>query len=252
MIYLSNNINNSDTVATQQNESSKCPTLVHETVCVQGTVTITPNLTSGPSRSFCIGDPVIGSCYGDLVQTCSFAVSQNICVQIPLSFSAAATAVPNGLVCGTPEVGPCDDGVIGCTYTLGYYKNHPEVTNALIMAAGGSIILGTGSGLSFIVNTANATDVLNFNVPSPPAPNSPPFANQYQVLYAQLLTAKLNVLHLIVMGAEICSYATNAITAADNFLGNSPKKGMPGAPDIQETLTKFNEGNAPGCPPHCD
>jgi hypothetical protein len=34
-------------------------------------------------------------------------VSQSICVQVPLTFSADATATPNGIVCGTPFTGPC-------------------------------------------------------------------------------------------------------------------------------------------------
>jgi len=79
-----------------------CPTIVHEDVCVQGTVTITPSVVSGETRSFCLGKPIIGNCCGDLVQFCSFTVSQNIRVQIPLKFSATATAVPNGFVCSTP------------------------------------------------------------------------------------------------------------------------------------------------------
>ncbi|MGI5852184.1 MAG: hypothetical protein ACOX77_08770 [Caldicoprobacterales bacterium] len=253
---MNNNVNypqsNINAITPQQNTSTGCETIVHETVCVQGTVTITPDLMSGPSRSFCVGPPIIGECPGELARTCTFTVSQNICVQIPLRFSATASAVSNGVVCGTPEVGPCPDGDIGCTFSIGFFRDNSEFTNSLITLAGGSILLGTGVGLSFMVNTANANDVLSFNVPSPPAPESPPFSNQYQVLYAQLLAAKLNVLNLVAMGAEICEFATNAITAADNFLGASPAGGMAGAPDVQEPLTQFNEGNAPGCPPHCE
>ncbi len=181
-------MNNSQQIApiAPLQEQMGCSTVVHESVCVQGTVTITPNVVSGPSRSFCIGNPVIGRCQGELEPNCTFTVSQNICVQIPLTFSAVATAVPNGVVCGTPRPTPCPGTVTGCTFTIGYFRNHPEDTNALIEAAGGSITLGEGGGLSFVVTTANANDVLVFNVPSPPAPADPPFANQYQVLYAQL------------------------------------------------------------------
>ena len=229
-----------------------CPVVVHESVCVQGTVTITPNVASGPSRSFCIGEPIIGSCDGDLEPDCTFTVSQNICVQIPLTFSATAAAVTDGVVCGTALPTPCPGDVTGCTFTIGYYRNHPDDTNALITAAGGSITLGEGGGLSFVVTTANANDVLNFNVPSPPAPASPPFANQYQVLYAQLLAAKLNVLNLTAMGTSICAFAIDAIAAADEFLTDSPEGGMAGAPNVQDDLAQFNEGNAPGCPPHCE
>jgi hypothetical protein len=122
------------------------------------------------------------------------------------------------------------------------------VTNALITAAGGSIVLGIdNAGASFTVTTANAGDVLSFNTPSPPAPSSPPFAGQYQVLYAQLLAANLNVLN----GAT-CDFATTAIAAANSFLAASPSgEGMAGAPAVESPLAEFNEGTAPGCPGHC-
>jgi len=84
-----------------------CPATVHETVCVQADVIITPAVEVGEIESFCVGGPVIGACPGTPVLECSFTVSQNICVQVPLSFSADATAVPSGIVCGTPSVGTC-------------------------------------------------------------------------------------------------------------------------------------------------
>lgn len=232
-------------------DENVCPTVVHENVCVQGTVTITPNVVSGESSSLCLGRPVIGGCVGRLEPSCSFTVSQSICVEIPLVFSATATAVANGMVCGTPTAGECPNGN-ACTHTIGYYRNHSDETNALITAAGGSITLGTGAGLSFIVTTANANRVLDLDTPAPPAPASPPFAGQYQNLYAQLLAAKLNVLRIAALGIEPCSFAVIAIAAADNFLGASPAGGMAGASAVQEPLAQYNEGDAPGCPFHCD
>lgn len=235
-----------------RNEEQVCQTTVHETVCVQGTVTITPKVESGPSMSFCVDEPFIGGCPGELKSNCVFKVGQRICVQIPIKFSATATAVEDGIVCGTPQTGPCPEDGVGCTFTIGFFRNNTVFTNDLITAAGGSITLGGAGGLSFTVNTTNANDVLSFNTPSPPAPEDPPFAQQYQVLYAQLLAAKLNVLNLQSQDIEICTFATNAITAADMFLVASPSGGMAGAPVVQEPLEQFNSGNAPGCPPHCD
>ena len=225
----------------------ECPAIVHETVCVQADVTITPNVDVGTIQSFCEVGPTIGACPGtpSPTDTCVFTVSQNICVQVPLVFSATATAAPTGIVCGTPAVGPCPTA---CTHTIGFYSTHPNVTNSLITAAGGSIILGTDSiGASFTVTTANAGNVLSFNTPSPPAPSSPPFAQQYQLLYAQLLAANLNVLN-----AVTCSFATTAIATANSFLAASPPGvGMAGAPTVQAPLAEFNEGTAPECPGHC-
>jgi len=239
-------------VTPQQNNELGCQTTVHETVCVQGTVTITGNVTNDGSQSFCVGDPIIGVCPGELVDFCQFTVSQNICVQIPLTFSATATAVSDGLVCGMAEPGPCPGAVTACTHSIGFFRNNPEFTNELITNAGGSITLGTGSGLSFVVNTTNANDVLSLNTPEPPAPEDPPLSGQYQNLYAQLLAAKLNVLNLLAMDVEICAFANEAIAAADNFLDTSPEGGKEGAPALQDDLEDFNTGNALGCPPHCE
>lgn len=242
---------NANIRATQLTETpvTECPTTVHETVCVQAEVTITPNVVVGKVQSFCVGNPIIGRCPGtpSTTGTCTFNVSQNICVQVPLTFSATAEARPDGIVCGTPATGPCP-GVTACTHTIGFYRNHPEITNALIESTPtDSIVLGIDSmGLSFTVTTANANDVLNFNVPSPPAPSSPPLAQQYQVLYAQLLTAQLNLL-----SGATCPFATNAINNANTFLATSPAGGTTGAPAVQDPLAQFNEGNAPGCPMHC-
>jgi len=136
----------------------------------------------------------------------------------------------------------------GSTYTIGYYRNHPEETNALIEQAGGTIILGIGiQGASYLVTAANSEAVLSFATPSPPAPSSPPFANQYQVLYAQLLAANLNILR----GAT-CEAAFAAISAANSFIATSESGvGKAGADTVQKPLATYNEGNAQGCPVHC-
>lgn len=86
-----------------------CPATVHETVCIQARVTITPAVTVGTVSTRCVGSPVIGACTGtpSPTNTCTFTVSQSICVQVPLTFSADATAAPTGIVCGTPETGLC-------------------------------------------------------------------------------------------------------------------------------------------------
>lgn len=101
---------------------SDCLTTVHETVCVQANVTITPDVEVGTIETFCIGGPTIGACAGTPQTHCTFSVSQSICVQIPLTFSANATAVPAGIVCGTPAVGQCTTPVGQCTTSCSGYS----------------------------------------------------------------------------------------------------------------------------------
>lgn len=224
-----------------------CPTTVHDTVCVDAEVTITPLVTVGEIRSNCVGDAAIGSCPGTPSQFCTFNVRQEICVEVPLKFEANASATPRGIVCGTPDIGPCSSNV-SCTYTIGYYKNHPDLISTLIAKAGGSIDLGDSlTGLGYIVTTvAEAVDVLSFNIPSSSLPTTTTYAVQYILLYAQLLAAKLNVLN----GAA-CDVAAQAIDEADIFLATSPPEGVAGAQTLQEELASFNEGTAFGCPDHC-
>ncbi len=221
-----------------------CDTIVNETVCLQGTVTITPEIdTTGESTSFCIGNPIIGSCEGILRPNCVFTVSQLICVQIPLSFSATATAAADGIVCGEPGIGPCDEAG-ACVYSRGFFQTNDELVAALL--AFGPITLGIDDeGFSFTVTTlADAQAVFTNAVPGSPNP-------QYNQLYAQLLAANLNVRRLLDQGFEICQFALDAIAAANNLLASEVVQPNNVVTGIQEDLAEFNEGNAPGCPLPC-
>lgn len=239
------------TVTTLQNGDTVCETTVHEEVCVQGVVTIRPKVECVACKSYCIGNPMIGSCSGELKDKCRFTVSQKLCVEIPLIFSATSTAVEKGIVCTQAEIGPCQ-GTDACTHTIGYFRNHPNITNNLITEAGGFIILGVDDeGLSFTVTTSNSHDVLTFNTPTPPE-LVPPLYQKYQNLYAQLLAAHLNIVAIEAQGVEIYTFILEAINAANNFLRTSPPEGKTGADDYQEPLELFNSGNAPGCPVHCE
>lgn len=223
-----------------------CPTSAYENVCIGAQVTIKPLVDVGEIMTTCSGDAFIGACPGKPVPFCSFMVSQSICVQVPLIFHASVEALPVGISCGAPGIGGCTSPTV-CTHSIGYYWNNPEATNELIAGAGGSIILGIDSdGLSLTVTTENAMDILAFNTPSPPAPDDPPFAAQYQLLYAHLLAANLNVL-----SGATCDAASMAIMLANTFLASSPPGGMPNALAIQGPLAQYNSGLAPGCPGFC-
>lgn len=224
-----------------------CGAVVHEDVCARALVTIIPEVTSGEVSVVCEGDPSLHRCPGAAGNICRFMVHQNLCVQVPLFFSAGVSAVPEGVVCGGAGSGGCVP-VAGCTRTVGYYKNHSQETNALIARAGGSIVLGAaGEGASYIVTALNAGAVLSNDVPTPPCPSSPPFRGQYRQLYAQLLAADLNIL-----AGAVCMNAVLAVNAANSFLETSESGvGKTGAPEVSAPLAVFNEGGAEGCPGHC-
>ncbi len=46
----------------QDGRTAMCPATVHETVCIQAEVTITPHVEVGDVESFCVGEPIIGAC----------------------------------------------------------------------------------------------------------------------------------------------------------------------------------------------
>lgn len=242
------------TLLPQQVEDG-CTNIVSQEVCTEAVVTITPTVTTGMPIVRCVGLPNVGRTCEDLGFTpsttvpgsCTTTYSQVICVSTPLTFDADVLAVPGEVGCGQAFNRPNCPVTTNCTLTIGGFANRQELTNQLITNAGGSIILGIDAqGLSLVATTANASAILLGNAPIPPTPADPPLRGQYQILYAQLLAANLNVLN----GAT-CSFATNAIAAANTFLANSPAEGMDGAPAFTTLLTTFNEGNAPGCPPHC-
>lgn len=234
---------NVNAISTLQDEAEVCQRIVHETVCVQGNVTITPSIVSGTITSFCLGNPTFQSCTGDLKRKCVFTVSQNICVEIPLTFSANAEAAANGIVCGDPEIGVCQ-GTDGCTHTRGFFSNNGAVVTELL--GSDPIILGIGTdGFSFTVTTlADADTVYTNSVPGSPNP-------QYNQLYAQLLTANLNVRNLTEQGIAICDFALFAITTANDLLAMDEIQPNDVVSGIQEELATFNEGDAPGCPMAC-
>lgn len=230
-------------------DENGCMKTVSSEVCMEADVTITPSVTSGTPVVSCVEEPVVGTCASlgftpSETGSCTFTFSQVLCVNIPLTFDADAYATPGDVACGSAFNQPnCENGNgngPGCTRTRGYYANNEEETLQLLELAGGQIILGIDDqGFSLTVTASNIDAVVSGNIPEAPSP-------QYQQLYTQLLTANLNVLS----GAG-CAFATNAIMTANTFLAN-PTQNDPLASQLQEDLALYNEGNAEGCPDHCN
>ncbi len=109
---------------------------------------------------------------------------------------------------------PCDCG--GCTYTIGYWKNHDgtkknqvDMITSLIEEADGTIWLGASNGAKSVAVTdaSQAGNLLSME--------NQEASNGIVKLYAQLLAAKLNILN----GACSCAIH-NTIAAADDFLSD--------------------------------
>lgn len=133
----------------------------------------------------------------------------------------------NTITCATL---PCVGGT-SCTYSQGYWRNHPDAWPVT------SLTLGT-----VIYEAAELMAILD----------NPARGNGLTILGHQLIAAKLNVAN----GADP-SAVQQAITDADNMIGGLivPPIGdgylPPGQTgDLTETITEYNEGTiGPG---HCD
>lgn len=87
-----------------QQQVKTCDTVGYQplTVCVP--VTVTPFANPLPTTTFCCCDPIVtpgnAICGGVLNGNCTFTITQNICVAVPVEFGAT-TVVGNTFVqCG--------------------------------------------------------------------------------------------------------------------------------------------------------
>lgn len=71
-----------------------CPATGYQTMSVCVPITVTPFSEAGPTKTKCCGDPVItpgiDTCMGIKNGTCSFTISQDLCIAIPVAFGATA------------------------------------------------------------------------------------------------------------------------------------------------------------------
>lgn len=99
-----------------------CGTVVREceavayqrlTVCVP--VTITPFANTLPTTTFCCDDPIItpgnGICGGTENGSCTFTITQNICVQVPVEFGATPEVGDPFVQCGVVNDEECSECV---------------------------------------------------------------------------------------------------------------------------------------------
>lgn len=76
-------------------ENQTCPAIGYQSASMCVPVTITPFAQTGATYTKCCGNPVVVpgriSCVGERNGSCSFTISQDICVAVPISFGAIAS-----------------------------------------------------------------------------------------------------------------------------------------------------------------
>lgn len=79
-----------------------------ETVCVP--VTVTPFANPGEAKATCCGEPIVhmgDQCSGNK-KSCSFTITQNLCIEIPISFGAVIETGAAVVQCGDVSEEECD------------------------------------------------------------------------------------------------------------------------------------------------
>lgn len=93
-------------------QENSCPTTAYQEVDVCVPVTITPYATVGDTAVTCCGTPTItqgtATCAGTAGGTCSFTLTQRVCVAVPVIFGAEAAVGAYSVSCGEAGEGNCE------------------------------------------------------------------------------------------------------------------------------------------------
>ena len=213
-----------------------------EAFVVTGSGTPTLGVTSlGTPNCIPISSVVVGSANNALVTISPF--TPGVDTSVTISASAINPNLPSSFVvtvsntCHTITINAtvaCHAPPAGCTFTQGYWKNHPDNWPV------SSLTLGT-------VTYTKAQLIATLKTPVG--------GNGLISLSYQLIAAKLNQAN----GASVPPEVASAIAAADALIGGLvvPPVGSgflsPSATDsLTNTLDTYNNGLAPGGPAHCD
>ena len=106
-------------------QAQTCPAVAYQssTVCVP--VTVSPFARAGTTVTRCCGSPVVtpgrNTCDGTRNGVCTFTISQNICVAVPVEFGAAAVVGESFVTCNratsTDICASCSDDDIDDIYS---------------------------------------------------------------------------------------------------------------------------------------
>lgn len=104
----------------QENQSPEeqpfegCTALTYQSAAVSVPITVKPKVSTGNINTFCCGEPSISPSPYKIVcnsksGNCSFILTQNICIEIPIEFSAEAISGCPYIECGDVSGKMCED-----------------------------------------------------------------------------------------------------------------------------------------------
>jgi len=96
--------NDSQNLDVLQVEDITCPAVAYQRVTVCVPVTVTPFANIEGTTTYCCGSPTVSTdtapCPGTENGSCTFKITQPICVVVPVEFGATATADNTFVQCG--------------------------------------------------------------------------------------------------------------------------------------------------------
>ena len=103
-----------DVNLSSEEDITNCPAIAYQKATVCAGVECAPYATSGTPTTYCCGDPIVSTdksgCAGTKNGKCTFTISQDICMKIPVEFGASVTVGDPYVKCGEPSNSPeiCD------------------------------------------------------------------------------------------------------------------------------------------------
>lgn len=114
-------------------EVGTCETAAYQPLSVSVPVTVEPFVSEGEATTFCCGDPTVireparCDCIDD--NTCTFVITQNLCVKVPVTFGANALVGSAIVQCGEATG---EDVCTGCgTGNVSSTANRPSIREVL-------------------------------------------------------------------------------------------------------------------------
>jgi hypothetical protein len=204
-------------------------TVIHETVTIDGQTVVNQNFT------------LVGASGGN---TISINVPAGTHTVVATASWVDSETGPNGDSRTFTQVLSGCQPAPSCTFTKGYYRNHPAATAQIVAGLGGTLTLG-GTAL----NTSQVQAILNA---TPGQPGSVTFSsNSLLNLTQQVITAFLNLRGNV--APSTTQTALSAATAGITISGGThitTTLSQTQIGTLTGTISRFNEGQVSGFP-HC-